>query len=45
MSYLLCALGDGTLFYFILVDNNSLTDKKKVKGTVSRNLLSWGALK
>jgi hypothetical protein len=44
MSYLLCALGDGTLFYFILVDNSSLTDKKKVKGTVSRNLfkLSWG---
>lgn len=30
INYLLCALGDGTLFYFVLAANGSLTDKKKV---------------
>lgn len=29
-NYLLCALGDGSLFYFILNDQGALTDKKKV---------------
>ena len=31
VNYLLCALGDGTLFYFVLAANGSLTDKKKVR--------------
>ena len=30
-NYLLCALGDGSLFYFVVNANGNLTDKKKVK--------------
>jgi len=29
-NYLLCALGDGSLFYFIVTSSGTLTDKKKV---------------
>ena len=29
-NYLLCALGDGSLFYFLMNTSGSLTDKKKV---------------
>ena len=29
-NYLLCALGDGSLFYFVLNGQGALTDKKKV---------------
>merc|ERR1719186_1967742 len=29
-NYLLCALGDGSLFYFLLTAQGTLTDKKKV---------------
>ena len=34
INYLLCALGDGTLFYFVLAPNGSLTDRKKVMKVV-----------
>ena len=30
VNYLLCALGDGSLFYFVLNGQGALTDKKKV---------------
>ena len=29
-NYLLCALGDGSLSYFIVISSGTLTDKKKV---------------
>ena len=29
-NYLLCALGDGSLYYFIVTSSGTLTDKKKV---------------
>jgi DNA damage-binding protein 1 len=40
INYLLCALGDGTLFYYVLAANGSLTDKKKVSSHKSRGQVS-----
>jgi DNA damage-binding protein 1 len=44
LNYLLCALGDGTLFYFVLAANGSLTDKKKVMMLTAAIRPMWSCL-
>lgn len=42
ITYLLCALGDGSMFYFIMdKETGQLSDRKKVSGFGNRVLKLW----